>query len=62
MHCIVNDIKLKEKDLIFIRGSKYIDSVMASEGILEHIEGCRLVDYSEILLIDYRGYLFNINI
>ena len=61
MHCIVNNIKPKEKDLIFIRDSKCIDSVMASESILEYIEGCRLVDYNEILLTDHIEYLFDIN-
>jgi len=58
----VNDIRPKEKDPMFIRDSKCIDSVMASEGILEHIKGCRLVDYNEILLTEYRKYLFDINI
>ena len=39
VYYIVNDIKPKEKDPMFIRGSKCIDSVIASDCILEHIEG-----------------------
>ena len=43
------------------KGSRPIDSVTASPGIMSCIEGCSLVEVNEIILLDQRRYIFNVN-
>ena len=41
--------------------SKYIDTIAATENILEVIEGCKLVKAKDIILNYHRAYIVDIN-
>ena len=43
-------------------GSSAIDTIAASLNIMECIEGCRLIDTSDIVLSDHYSYLIDFNI
>ena len=43
-------------------GSKYIDTITASESILSFIEGCRLYKVNEILDTDHHRYVVDIDL
>jgi len=57
-----NRILLEELDKMSIKGSNLIDVIVASESIIEYVEGCKLLDYSEIVYLDYWVYLIGINL
>ena len=44
-----------------MNGSILINSITATEGILEHVEGSKLLDKNEIVPFDYRVCIININ-
>ena len=39
-----------------------INFVAASTKIIEYIDGCQITDYNEVIIIDYRGYLLDIQL
>ena len=45
-----------------VRGFKPIDTIALSHGILEHIDGCRLLECNETKLTDHRSYLIDLNL
>jgi len=45
-----------------IRGLKYIDGIFITEGVIEVIEESKLVEINNIVITDYRGYMFDMNI
>ena len=45
-----------------VRGSKPIDTIAVSHGMLEHVEGHRLMECKEIILIDHRSHLIDLNL
>ena len=52
----------QERDRTFERGIKYIDAIVAIEGITEVMRGVEVTEYSKKLESDHRGYFFKINI
>ena len=42
-------------------GSRPIDSITALQGIINCIEGYKLVEVNKVVLSDHRGYLVDIN-
>ena len=60
IHHKVNNISLKELDKTYINGSNLIDSIAAMCGIMEYIEGYKLLGYNEIVESDYRAYMIDI--
>ena len=62
MYKYVNKIPVGDYDNIHNKGSKCIDLVTMLYSLLEHVKGCKLVDYEEIIHSSYRGYLVNLNI
>jgi len=43
-------------------GTKCIDIVMCTYGLVEFISGCQMVEYDKVILNDHRGYLVDIEI
>ena len=56
-----NRILLEELDKMSIKGSNLIDIIVASESIIEYVEGCKLLDYNEIICLDHWVYIIDIN-
>ena len=57
-----NYIRVKDLSKTHRRGSKCIDSIVASPNIFECIEGSKLLEINEVLDTDYRLYLIDINL
>ena len=62
MHQAFNEIELNKMDKIEIHGSKLIDIVAASYGVLEYVKGYQLLEHNEIIFIDYRSYIIDVNL
>ena len=60
VHSKINNVMIIQLDKTYKRGSRAIDSIAASSGIMEYIEGSKLVDYSEIVESDHRGYVIDV--
>ena len=58
----VNEILIKDYDNTYKNGSKYINIVIISYDLLEHVKECKLVNYEEIIHSNCRGYLVDISI
>ena len=37
--------------------SKCIDTVLVTTGLLEFIDGSKLIDFNEVIFTDHRGYI-----
>jgi len=62
VHSVVNNIELNDMDKTYINGRFQIDSIAASNGIMNYIEGCQVVDNNEIIHTDHRGYVIDVNL
>ena len=60
MHQIVNNIELDQMCKTCIDGSRPIDAVHASNGIMEYAEWCKILSNNAILESDHRSYLVDI--
>ena len=47
---------------MFERRSKYINNIVAIEGIIKVIKRVKVIESSKTIELDYRRYLVNINI
>jgi hypothetical protein len=61
IHREVNDFKSSARDKTYNKGSNQIDAVLASEEVLNQVRGSRLVDFNEVVISDYRGFLIDID-
>ena len=57
----VNNARKKDLDTTRMPGSSPIDTIAASEGIMEHIEGSKLLPYHEIVSSDHRACVIDAN-
>ena len=57
-----NYIEVEDLDRTFWYGSKSIDSVVATLNILQCVEGSKLLEINEVVRIDCRSYLIDINL
>ena len=62
IHKHVNEIKDNTLDHTFKYGTKCIDVVLCSYGLLEYISGCQIVECDEVILNDHRGYVVDLEI
>lgn len=60
VHSKLNNVAITQLDKTFKQGSRAIDSIAASRGVMNYIEGSRLVNYSEIVESDHRGYIIDV--
>ena len=49
-------------DVKFKRGSRCIDSIAVSEGIMPFVEGFEVIDWDENILKDHRGHAIELNL
>ena len=62
VHSRVNHMPLNQLDKTFIRGSNAINSVTASEGLIEFMEGSLLTPNHEIINTDHRACIIDLNL
>jgi len=62
VHVIANNIEIERLDRTYKNGSKPIDSIAATCGIMDFVEGCKLLSYNEIVETDHRAYMVDVNI
>ena len=62
IHTNFNNIEINQLDNTYKNGSKYIDSIAATPGIISHIKGSRLFKVNEIILMDHRACMIDINL
>jgi len=63
IHKTMNVINNNETlDSTYKHGSKQIDSIAATNGIMNYIEGCRLMNYNEIVESDHRAFMIDVDI
>ena len=60
IHGKINNIPLEQLDKTYKQGSKPIDYIAATAGVLDYIEECQLLDYNDIIETDHRGYMIDI--
>ena len=56
-----NNILINELDKTYINRSTPIDSIAVISGLLEYVEGCKLLSYNVIVFLDYCAYIVDIN-
>ena len=61
-HSIYNNVQLNQMDKTYIRSSSPIDSVALSSGIMDYVEGVKLLSQNEIVMSDHRSYAIDINL
>ena len=61
IHQYWNNIPLEELDKIYIDRSISNDLIAGIPRVLECIEGCKLVEHSNIVYSDHQGYIVNMN-
>jgi len=57
-----NRIEINELDNTYKVGSKCIDLIAVSHGLISYIEGSRIFDVDEIILINYQAYAIDIKL
>lgn len=62
IHVHVNKLKIEELDKTHKNGSKLIDSIAATSGIMEYMEGCELISYNDIVETDHRACVIDVNV
>ena len=62
IHQSHNLILEKIIDKIHIRGSKYIDSAVMTQNLLDFVEGSKLLEANEVTISDHRALLIDINL
>ena len=58
----VHEVDENDRDGTFECGTKCIDYVLVSEGMLNVVEGIELIECNEIVDSDHRGYLTDLNL
>ena len=58
----MNNIDYKMGDRNYKYKSKQIDSIAATNGIMNHIEGCRLINYNDIVESNHCAYMIDVDI
>ena len=62
LHPIVNNVPINQIGKTYKNGSKTIDSIAATSGILEYVDGCELLGYNEVVETDHRSYIVDISL
>ena len=58
----INNVMITQLDKTYKRGSRAIDSIAALFGIMQYIEGYKLLEYNKIVESDYRVYMIDVAI
>jgi len=57
-----NNINEDEREKTYIRGRKCIDLVAMSAGLLGYLRGCKMVNFTEIICTDHRGFIVDLDL
>ena len=58
----INHEYSRRKDSTHERGTKQIDTVVATLGVATAIKGSEMIDFHEVIETNQRGYLFDVNL
>ena len=58
----MNNTDIKNRERTYQNSNKYIDIIVAIQGIVLNIASSAIIDYNEIILTDYRGFIINIEL
>ena len=61
LHSKHNNLGLNELDNTCVCGSKPIGSIVGTSGIVEHAEGCALLNHNETVSSDHRACVLDLN-
>ena len=62
IHKHINNFENNNLDNTFKYGTKCIDIIMCTYGLIEYVAGCQLIECDEVVLNDHRGYLLDIKV
>jgi len=62
VHSRHNRINLNNLNRTNKRGSVPIDTIVATEGIISYVEGCKILSFEEIVFSDHRSYVIDVNL
>ena len=62
IHQTYHQLQFNQMDNTEERGLKPIDTIAASYGISEYVEGSKLIECNDIIFTDHRSYIIDINI
>ena len=62
VHIRINKIEFENMSSTNKNGSKPIDTIAATEGIIEHVEGCKLLSHAEVVMSDHRSCVIDVNL
>ena len=61
-HELANNIEDESRDNTQKTGSKQIDAILITEGLSHLIKGSKITEFNEIINVDYRGFLVDLNV
>ena len=62
IHSRINKIEFENMSSANKNGSKPIDTIAATEGIIEHVDGCKLFSHAEVVISDHRPCVIDVNL
>ena len=62
IHSRINNIEFENMSTTNKNGSKPIDTIAATEGIMEHVDGCKLLSHAEVVISDHRPCVIDVNL
>ena len=62
MHQCANNVRENELDKTHKNGSKPIDSIAASSGMMERVEGCQSLDHNDTVESDHHARVIDVDI
>jgi len=58
----LNGETVESKEKTYKSGSKQIDAVLATEEVLELLQGSLLLDFKDVVDSDHRGFIFDLDV
>ena len=62
VHEEYNQIEKSNRKNTHRKGRSYVDTCAATHSLLRYISGYRMIEHAEIIEIDHRGYIFDVNL
>ena len=60
LHPVFNNVPFHQIGRTYKHGSRTIDSIAATPGVIDYVDGCKLLDYNEIVESDHKAYVIDI--
>ena len=62
IHETTNNISRHDIDSTYKYGSKMIDIIATTTELIEYVDGCKMNEFTEILITDYRDFIVDFNL